>query len=55
MPLFRDLETEIALKVNEELRRQIYAKEEMDTLHVTARVVALPCIQALIRAVTGSK
>lgn len=42
------LETKIALAMNEELCRQIDAKESTDTLNVTSKIVALPCIQSLI-------
>jgi hypothetical protein len=42
------LETKIALAINEELCRQIDAKESTDTLNVTSKIVALPCIQSLI-------
>jgi hypothetical protein len=42
------LETKIALAINEGLCRQIDAKESTDTLNVTSKIVALPCIQSLI-------
>lgn len=43
-----DIETKIAMAVNDELCRQIDNKEPTDTHNVTAKIVALPCIQTLI-------